>query len=88
MSVSIVWLTEPLPARRVAVQTVTSSRLYRWTWRTKLPERRGQLFRVLALATKNSCLIEFVSDGAHYCTSQNALRPIRDDTDGLPLFRL
>jgi hypothetical protein len=26
------------------------------------------------------------SDGAHYCTSQNALQPVNSGTEGIPLF--
>jgi len=48
--------------------------LYRWYWRARLPERHGQLFRVLARGKLNACLIEFVEDGARYVTSRNALR--------------
>jgi hypothetical protein len=44
------------------------------------------MFRLLALATKNSCLIEFVSEGTRYCTSHNALRPVKSGTEGMPLF--
>jgi hypothetical protein len=46
---------------------------YRWHWRARLPERRGQLFRVLARGSLNSCLIEF-QDGTRIITSRNALR--------------
>lgn len=48
--------------------------LYRWHWRKRLPERHGQLFRVLARGKLNSCLIEFLNDGTRYVTSRNALR--------------
>jgi hypothetical protein len=51
-------------------RSVPRDQLYRWAWRAKLPERRGQLFRVLALATKNSCLIGFISDGARLHQSE------------------
>lgn len=47
--------------------------LYRWHWRARLPERRGQLFRLLATGRLNSCLIEF-EDGWRVITSRNALR--------------
>lgn len=48
--------------------------LYRWHWKARLPERRGQLFRVLARGRLNACLIEFVADGWLCVTSRNALR--------------
>ncbi len=47
--------------------------LYRWHWRKRLPERHGQLFRVICRGTMNSCLIEF-EDGFRSITSRNALR--------------
>jgi hypothetical protein len=47
--------------------------IYRWFWKTKLPDRRGQRFQVLARGALNSCLIEF-EDGARFVTSRNALR--------------
>ena len=53
-----------------AVQPV----LYRWRWRARLPERRGQLFRVLARGKPNACLIRFEGDGALVVTSRDAPR--------------
>lgn len=54
-----------------------SEQLYRWFWRARLPERRGQLFRVLCRGKLNSCLIEFCDDGRKVVTSRNALRKVR-----------
>jgi len=51
-----------------------TAQLYRWRWKARLPERRGELFRVLARGKMNSCLIEFLSDGWRVVTSRNALR--------------
>jgi hypothetical protein len=51
-----------------------SEQLYRWFWKARMPERRGQLFRVLAGGKRNACLIEFVDDGWTVVTSRNALR--------------
>ena len=48
--------------------------LYRWRWRARLPERHGELLRVLARGSLNSCLVEFLSDGRRYITRRNALR--------------
>lgn len=52
--------------------------LYRWHWRKRLPDRHGQVFRVLARGALNSCLIEFLSDGWRVVTSRNALRRVKD----------
>lgn len=53
----------------------TTGQLYRWHWRARLPERRGELFRVLVRGkSMNSCLIEFLADGRRVVTSRNALR--------------
>lgn len=54
-----------------------AEQLYRWRWRKVLPERHGQLFRLLARGTMNSALIEFLEDGRRYCTSRNALRKVK-----------
>jgi hypothetical protein len=51
--------------------------LYRWFWKARLPERRGQLFRVLVRGKLNSCLIEFEEDGWRVVTNRNALRKAR-----------
>lgn len=49
--------------------------LYRWHWKARLPERRGELLRLVVRgASMNSCLVEFVSDGWQVVTSRNALR--------------
>lgn len=53
--------------------------LYRWYWKAKLPDRRGEVFRVIARGTMNSALIEFVRDGWRCVTSRNALRRIKSD---------
>ena len=54
-----------------------SEQLYRWHWRARLPERHGQLYRVTARGKLNACRIEFVSDGAKFITSRNALRKVQ-----------
>ena len=53
---------------------MASEQLYRWYWRVRLPERHGQLLRVLIRGRMNSCLIEFVADGKRVITSRNAFR--------------
>lgn len=60
---------------RISGNRVTKpEQLYRWSWRVKLPDRHGQLFRVLCRGTMNSCSIEFLSDGWRCVTSHNGLR--------------
>jgi hypothetical protein len=49
-----------------------TAQLYIWRWGARLPERHGQLFRVLVRGSLNSCLIEFVTDSGRYVTSRNA----------------
>jgi hypothetical protein len=44
--------------------------IYRW----KRMDRKGQECRVLVRGARNSCLVEFVSDGYKAVTSRNALR--------------
>lgn len=51
---------------------------YVWTWKTRLPERRGQFFRVTARGALNSCMVEF-EDGERFVTSRNALRRRKAD---------
>lgn len=51
-----------------------NEQLYRWRVKTRLPERRGQLFRVLARGARNTCEVEFLLDGHRYYTSRNYLR--------------
>lgn len=50
------------------------ARLYRWHWRIRMPERKGQLCRLLAVGTLNSALVEFVSDGWRVVTDRRAIR--------------
>ncbi len=60
--------------------------LYRWFWKTRLPERRGSLFRVLARGRLNSCLIEFMDDGWLCVTSRNALRKASPEPAWTPSY--
>ena len=48
---------------------------HRWHWRKWLPERHGQLCRVLATGRMNSALVEF-EDGAKVITSRYAVRKL------------
>lgn len=44
-----------------------------WFWTSKLPERKGQRCRLLAVGKKNSALVEF-EDGFRVLTSRYAVR--------------
>lgn len=46
---------------------------YIWRVKTRYPERKGQLCRVLARGKMNSCLVEF-EDGYKTITSRNYIR--------------
>lgn len=46
-----------------------------WRWRVNLPERHGQLCRIVARGKMNSCQIEF-EDGERHIVSRNAIRKI------------
>jgi hypothetical protein len=47
-----------------------------WRWKVRLPERKGQLCRILARGALNSCLVEF-EDGWRVITSRYAIRKIK-----------
>jgi len=47
-----------------------------WFWRSRLPERKGQLCRILVRGKMNSILVEF-EDGYKVVTSRYAVRRIR-----------
>jgi hypothetical protein len=49
-----------------------SGQVYVYRWNRM--NRMGQLCRVLIRGAKNSCLIEFLSDGHKAVTSRNALK--------------
>jgi len=49
---------------------------YRWHWRSRLPERHGQLCRVLVRGRMNSVLIEFLADGWRVVASRYAVRRV------------
>ena len=51
----------------------SAPQLYRWHWRARLPERRGQTFVVVCRGKLNAMLIRF-ADGGMAVTSRNALR--------------
>ena len=51
---------------------------HRWHWRKWLPERHGQLCRVLATGRMNSALVEF-EDGHKVITSRYAVRKVPND---------
>jgi hypothetical protein len=69
----------PVRSGRVGLGDMTDpDQLYRWHWRARLPERHGQLYRVLCRGKLNSCLIVF-EDGWHVVTSRNALRKVKPE---------
>lgn len=49
-------------------------RLYRWHWRARLPEREGELCRLICVGTLNAALVEFVADGKRVVTDRRAIR--------------
>lgn len=49
----------------------------RWRVRVRLPERFGQVCRVLCYGRMNSCLVEFQSDGALYVTCRYYVRKVK-----------
>ena len=51
---------------------------YVWFWRVRLPERKGQLCRVLVRGKKNSVLVEF-EDGYKVVTSRYAVRKAHNE---------
>ena len=44
-----------------------------WFWKTRLPERKGTVCRILASGKMNSVLVEF-EDGYRVVTSRYAIR--------------
>lgn len=54
---------------------VTDRVTHVWRIKTRLPERKGQLCRVLARGRLNTCLVEF-ADGTRVVTSRWAVRKI------------
>lgn len=55
-----------------------------WYWRSRLPERKGQLCRVLARGAMNSALVEF-EDGFCVVTSRYAVRKVQPTAESLSL---
>lgn len=51
---------------------------YRWFWRARLPDRKGQRCRVVARGRMNSILVEFL-DGYRVVTSRFAVRKDKRD---------
>ncbi|MDR1276406.1 MAG: hypothetical protein LBL72_08530 [Candidatus Accumulibacter sp.] len=64
-----------------------------WRWKKKMPERFGQLCRIVVRGRMNSVLVEFV-DGAKTVSSRHAIRKInqresqvnKDDFRSNPFF--
>ena len=53
---------------------------HRWHWHKWLPERHGQLCRVLATGRMNSALVEF-DDGYKVITSRYAVRKLTHNAE-------
>ena len=51
--------------------------VYRWYWKSRLPERHGQLCVVHARGRMNSVQVEFLIDGVRHITSRFAIRRAR-----------
>jgi hypothetical protein len=51
-----------------------SEQLYTYRWNRM--DRKGQTCRVLVRGSKNSCLVQFISDGHKAVTSRNALKKV------------
>ena len=45
-----------------------------WFWNTRLPERKGEACRIIAVGRKNSALVEFERDKFRVITSRYAVR--------------
>ena len=58
------------------MQAKSEERLYTWRWKAILPERHGQLCRLLVSGRMNSVLVEFVADGWRVVTSRYAIRKV------------
>lgn len=56
---------------------MAADRLYRWSWRKRLPERHGTLCRLICTGTLNSALVEFLEDGRRFVTDRRGLRRVR-----------
>jgi hypothetical protein len=71
-------------ARRMLQDAETSQRVgmtHYWRVRARLPERFGQLCRVIAFGRLNSCLVEF-GDGVKVITCRYYVRRLRPDAKG------
>lgn len=62
-------------AAKQVMEAEINETTFDWVWRvtTRLPERKGQLCRVLVWGKMNSVLVEF-EDGFQVVTSRNYLR--------------
>lgn len=63
----------PLKLAPPAKPKTTEPFSYVWRVKTRLPERKGSLCRVLVRSKMNSCLVEF-QDGQRYVTSRQYMR--------------
>lgn len=63
---------------RISARDGEVPQLYRWYCRKRMPDRVGELFRVLARGRLNACMVRFERDGWVVITSRNALRRVED----------
>jgi len=56
--------------------TPTAEYPYYWRVNTRLPERKGQVCKVLARGKMNNCLVQF-EDGYKVITSRNFVRKVK-----------
>ncbi len=54
-----------------------ADQLYLWRVKTRLPDRKGTLCRVLVRGKLNNCLVRFVADGYTVVTSRNYVRKVQ-----------
>ena len=62
---------------------MSNSNTHRWRWKKWLPERHGQLCRVLRRGAKNSVLVEF-PDGQRVITSRYAVQKLSQEAPHVP----
>ena len=65
-----------------------TGQLYIWRVKTRYPERKGTLCRVLVRGRQNNCLVEFVSDGHRAVTSRNYVRKYKEANPKCQIFTM
>lgn len=67
-----------LPFWGLVAGLLTAEFDHEWYWRKKLPERKGELCRILVMGKTNSVLVEF-KDGYRVITSRFAVRRVKSE---------